>query len=179
MSFTLKPSFLDAAAPEEAPAVSVPPGVSYLRTPGLSLSSERPASMAGTFVLEPFGFRNESLLLLRSPRHGRPRINGRVAPAVAVLRARDELALGTDALLEVALGGASYIGKPRGKQLGASCPVCLETFTENTTVYVCECGVAFHVEGEEVPPDKRLECLLLLRSCPECHRALPRKGSAR
>jgi hypothetical protein len=151
--------------------VAVPQGVSYLAarpTGELELTNDRPASC---FVaLEPIRIRHRPMMVLLQPNGLRVRLNGQIAPCVAVIGHDDQL------LVEAADGHSVQIAKRRRPSvqtvppgfLGQICPVCRTPFLAGQRVWICDCEQPLHNEPPERGED-RLECARLPTHCPICN----------
>jgi hypothetical protein len=101
-------------------------------------------------------------------------VNGWRAPSPAIARAADEIALeGSDARwrLHVSIYRPVAIGRTGAELSGRECPLCLGRFSEETRVFRCGCGSAFHVAERAAGPSE-LDCARAVTHCPDCRRAI-------
>jgi hypothetical protein len=95
-------------------------------------------------------------------------LNGHPAPAIAVARAGDEVAV--DGFEGVRLHLALYrpgAVRSAGEELcGRECALCLTRFSAENRVFVCSCGTALHVD------DGELNCARAVMHCPDCRREI-------
>jgi hypothetical protein len=97
------------------------------------------------------------------------RLNGLPAPLIAPLALGDQLVLESTAVLHVSRVRSGQPIAPAPELVGRACEICLVPFTPTTKVVPCPagCGAARHLEGDDVPEDKRLTCALL-GACAHC-----------
>lgn len=157
---------------EECPCLAVPAGASYLFAAEDGepiLSNEPRLSPAAMAVIEPVSAAAQPQLVLVNQGLSSLRINGQPAPLVALLAEKDQLQLASGGpVLHVTLYHRPRVGPPPEEFLGKECPVCRLALAADTTVYICGCGAAIHLEGEEKSADERLECLKFSPDCPIC-----------
>ena len=125
--------------------------------------------MDKSIVLESVTSGPRPVLAMLCPEGGQVRVNGQLAPRVALLREKDQFQVqGTTIIFHVTLYHHSRLGLASPEATARECPVCRGTIEQDTTVYTCPCGAVIHCLGEEKPPDERLECLKLSTDCPVC-----------
>ncbi len=112
-------------------------------------------------------------LLMMTPPGSSIRLNGLPAPIAAPLALADEIALDAGLTLHVSRFHRATAMAPPPSLVGKICSVCMVPFSTETRVLLCaHCGESLHLEGEEIPSDRRLECARL-GACPTCHNDLP------
>ncbi len=123
-------------------------------------------------LVEPVVLRRRPRVLLITVPGGNVRINGRIAPIVAVLREGDRVLLeGAKHSLRLCLTRTPRIGPVAAENIGLPCPFCRVPFIGATRVYTCSCGQSLHME-DGTAGDDRLECATLARECPRCNRPI-------
>jgi len=153
--------------PTGASAVVAAPG----GHPGLVPATTPPGT--GALIVEQISNRRRQLrLLVVNPTGDRLRVNGHVAPRVAILGEKDMVQLADDSALHVTLFIRPRIGSPPSELLGKTCPVCRTAFTESSTVYLCPCGTAMHCEPEDTDG---LQCARMHHACIACERPITLK----
>jgi len=154
--------------------IAVPSGVSFVwDSHGPVVSSRRPRVRGPVYAVEPCRLGDRSHLLLFTPAGQRSWINGVLVAPVSVLEIGDEVVLGYDWGLVVTRFRATPVRRATELEVGRSCPVCRGPIEADTTVLVCDCGTAVHLQGDEVPERERLECALVSSSCTTCRNELP------
>ncbi|MFV2067592.1 MAG: hypothetical protein ACC645_11490 [Pirellulales bacterium] len=97
-------------------------------------------------------------------------VNGLLAACFTVLNPGD--VLGIDGhVLHVSLLNRPYVGPPDKTHLAAKCGYCRMSIQDEADmrVYVCpNCHLPTHHQGEEIPAEKRLECVKLSSHCGHC-----------
>ena len=178
---------LDPARPGDAsvgPATRVletlriPDGVSYLRTGGLAKDLVSRSAGHG-LVLEPLEAEGAypRLLLLAPSDVSPPIVNGSVAERVCLLRIGDQLLLDDGRLLYVTCFTTPRVGPPSEEQSRKLCPVCRTPLKNESRAFTCACGTVMHFDDpDRTPENQRLECVLLLKECPSCHRSIDLEG---
>lgn len=170
----------EASEPREPVIVAVPPRPSYLNLddenhvslPSVVCLFEEREPGATALCFEPVRVaRRPGLLVMSSSDAVRPRINGRSAPRVALLRAGDQLHLGSECVLHVVQKRRLEVLKPPSDLVGRACGYCRVAFVPSTTVAICECGVSRHLELLPKPKGEPLVCARLA-AC-ECGSRLP------
>lgn len=161
-----------SSAPRQPP-LSVPDGVSYLTSEPMCGLQIAPApaeeSDRSQFMLEPIGNGQQRHLLLICPAGEQVLVNGQAAPQLCVLGERDQFQFDDDHVLHLVVYIRPSIGPPNAASVGSECPLCRMKFEVDTRVYACvKCGTAIHLQGDETPPEARLECALLVSECPVC-----------
>ncbi|MCI0456192.1 MAG: hypothetical protein L0Z62_04325 [Gemmataceae bacterium] len=164
---------LDTAPATSVEKLVVPEGISHL----LAVAGEAPRLVDGpgepgeeVFTLEPVSHRGQDYLLVIAPRDAR--CNGQRLPRVALLGIKDALQLDGHTL-HLTVFHRPRVGPPAPDIIGHECPLCRLPFVAETRVYLCpHCDTPLHCEGEEKPPDERLECVYLGSDCPGCHRPI-------
>ncbi len=122
-----------------------------------------------------FGSGGERLLLFTRP-GSHVRVNGLPAPIVVPLSLGDQLCIDPEHVLHVSRANQTAPMPAPAWLIGKSCEVCLLPFTAESPVVLCSnCGVARHLEGEEVSPEERLVCASL-GACPNCECESPQPG---
>lgn len=165
-------ALLKNARPRQPP-LAVPDGVSYLSSDpacGLRITPQ-PAERSGRgqLMLEPIGDGQQPQLLLIWPAGEQVFVNGKAAPQLCVLGERDQFQVGDDHVLHLAVYNRPEIGPPSADSVAKECPVCRIKFAADTRVYACvKCRTAIHLQGDETPPETRLECALMVSECPVC-----------
>jgi hypothetical protein len=154
-------------------------GVSYLHPGGPveNLVGEAPAD--DSLVIEPLADGSQPRLLLVTPRSAPvPRVNGRLAPRVCLLRLGDQLLLDDGRLLHLSAFQRSPIVSASEEQAGSLCPICRTTIEPGTRVFCCpSCGLLLHCEKRAEPDDEnRLECAKLRSDCPSCRNPVNLSG---
>jgi hypothetical protein len=171
--------FLDAQAVDP---VRIPHGASVLSLEGgraclrpVPASGALRAPTAGTALIETVAGRHgevPGLAVVPGPACDL-RLNAEPAPCLAWTRPGDELWLGNTPLRLVLRRGA-HVGPPRAEHLGRPCAQCQVPIADDTRVWACPqpaCGVVMHLEGDETPPEARLDCARL-GDCPGCGAAV-------
>jgi hypothetical protein len=129
----------------------------------------------GAVVVEQIVNNRRQLRLLAIHPGGEPlRVNGQLTPRVAVLGEKDSLQLADETTLHVTFFNRPYVGKPPSELVGRQCPVCRAApFTEDSSVYICPCGVAMHIsDGGDT---ESLQCARLQHACVACDRPITLK----
>jgi hypothetical protein len=165
-----------AGTPTRRPLV-IPDGLSYLAahgSRGLRVTTAPPANTDTTkLLLEPLWRGQQSQLLLVCPGAARVRVNGRLAPALCLVSEQDQFQVDEWHVLHVSIHLRPEPGPPRDDRVGGECPICRTLIGADTRVHTClHCGTPLHYQGEETPPDERLECALTVSSCPVCRNKL-------
>jgi hypothetical protein len=154
--------------PAEPATVITAPGV-----PPRLMTGNHPLA-GGAIVVEQIVNKRRQLRLLTIHRRGEPlRVNGQLAPRVALLGEKDSLQLSSDTTLHVTLFNRPRNGKSPPELIGKQCPVCRVPFTENSMVYICPCGVALHNSADGDPDG--LQCTRLQHACIGCERPITLK----
>ncbi len=103
-------------------------------------------------------------------------VNGAPALPLAVLSVKDSLVLGPGRHFYVTQRLKAYLGPPPQHVLNKPCPFCQIPITDDTRVYVCPCGAAYHDETAEshaqIEPSERLSCVGKIDKCLSCGRRL-------
>lgn len=124
-------------------------------------------------LLEPLWQEQRPQLLLVSRYAGRVRVNGPLVPQLYLLSERDQLQLDDGSLFHVTLYHHTVVGSPSAERIGSGCPVCRTAIAASERVYTCQqCGTAIHLQGDETPPETRLECALTVSTCPACQQKI-------
>lgn len=165
MNCGMEMRFLSSAVAGERREIAIPPGVSRL---ALTVSSADPA-----FEIVRAGSR--PLVLLRRPAGSSIRVNGLPAPALTLLRLRDEVRIGERAALHLTAWRSPRLGPAPEEQAGDKCPVCRSKLGKSRA-YQCPCGHFLHLMGDEVPEADRLECARLASRCPACEEEIRLKA---
>lgn len=123
-------------------------------------------------------------LLLLTPRGAAaPRVNGRRAPRVCLLRTGDQLLLESGRLLHVTVFDSPRIGAPAAAQRGMRCPIChtpIDRGRKDARVFTCPCGTAMHLDDPtHTPAEDCLECATLPAECPSCRQPIRLSGGFR
>jgi len=163
------------APPPPPEWLSVDDGLSFLVVePGRAprLTGERPSGDPGAFVLELARDARGPSLLLVSPNGQAPLVNGRPAPPVALLDERDEVRFeDSDYALHVTTFAHASTGPVPEAFVGKTCLLCRSAFKPGQGAYLCyHCGLPLHLEGEDVPEERRLLCASLSSACRRCAR---------
>jgi hypothetical protein len=150
--------------------IELPPGVSYLVSGGdgrgARVLNAPPEDGGPAFLVEPVPDTRLGALILVSPEGGRARINGLIAPPVALLSEGDQLDVGDGFTLHVLLYRTPQVGRPTVEVVGKKCPVCLTPIGDDQVIYRCAaCGTAMHLDG-----DDGLDCGRLASECRTCQR---------
>jgi hypothetical protein len=148
------------------PATVVPaPGEPPRLVPGINPLA------SGAIIVEQIVNSRRQLRLLAMQPWGEPlRVNGHAAPRIAVLGEKDSLQLADETTLHVTYFNRPRNGKPPRELIGKQCPVCRVPFTENSTVYICPCGVATHNSADG--DTDGLQCTRLQHACIGCERPI-------
>ena len=151
------------AAAAQSP-VPVEPGTAYVLTggsrPGLSASAAG-GSAEATAVESFLDQHGRPRLLLLNPARSRARINGQLAPLMAVLKEKDFVQFPEGFAAHVSVLHRPRIGVPAPELLGRVCPVCRVKFIADTKCYHCACGVALHCEDSA----EGLQCVQTRKEC--------------
>jgi len=103
-------------------------------------------------------------------------VNGVPALPLAILSVKDSLVLAPGRHYYVTQRLKPYIGTPPGHVLNKPCPFCQIPLTDDTRIYLCPCGAAYHYETAESHPDveesERLNCFGKIEKCLSCSRRL-------
>jgi hypothetical protein len=129
----------------------------------------------GAIVVDTADYAQRPYLVLLAPAVGRVRLNGARVGRLSVLHIGDVLQLDDRHVLHVSALYRPFIGPPPSELLGIECLSCRVPFSADRTVYVCpSCGAALHCDGEDKPPEDRLQCALVTTACPRCGQAVAR-----
>jgi len=155
----------DLVVPDGVSVLVVPPG-----KPPFLVGDVEPDCTEHAFLLEPVVSRQRLLLLLIGQAGEAARINGQVAPPIAVLREKDQIQFDDELLFHVTLFSRPQISRVPDALVGNECPLCRVPFVAGTLVYACAiCNAVMHLQGEEEPEETRLECAMTATECPVCH----------
>jgi hypothetical protein len=163
--------------------LAIPPGQVCLSPAAwgpATLGTGPDAGQVPAIVFEALLGGHSSLLLALFPHGGwrGVRINGHQALPASLLHANDLIRFAWGTTIRVALQFRHHFSTPGPAHLGRPCLFCRSELTAQTTILVCpSCGAGLHMEGPEIPAEKRLECALLLSACPRCSLPLPRRIS--
>lgn len=135
---------------------------------------------SGSLVLDPLPDGPQPRLLLLAPEGvAAPRVNGRRAPRVCLMRIGDQLLLADGRLLHLTAFDSRRVGPGVGLRADARCLVCRAPFQDDAQVYSCPCGAAMHYDPAEVPASARLLCATLSANCASCRRSIRLEGGFR
>ena len=103
-------------------------------------------------------------------------VNGIPALPLAILSVKDSVVLAPGRHFYVTQRLKPYIGAPPEHVLNKPCPFCQIPLTDDTRVYLCPCGAAYHYETAEshghVEESERLNCFGKIEKCHSCSRRL-------
>lgn len=155
------------------------PGFSYLRTdaPTDKLVGDTPTE--DSFAIEPVADGPRSRLLLVAPRNApAPRVNGRRAPRICLLRTGDQLLLADGRLLHLTAFHNPPIDAATEQQAGIRCLICRTPVKAGSRVFCCpSCDSLMHCDDPaEAGDGDRLECAKLPSSCPGCRHPMKLDG---
>ena len=169
---------LDADVVTDLPKRSARHGPSYIEVRGPEKFVDRLGNLTRgqdgdvSIELEPIHYQSQQFLLMQADSASvvRATVNGLPASCLSVLTAGDVLGIG-EHVLHVSLMNRSYIGPPSERHLAAKCGYCRTPIRDEADmrVYDCpQCHLPTHCQGEEVPVEKRLECVQLTGHCGHC-----------
>lgn len=151
--------------------LEVPDGVSYLRADRagpLHLETVPPDSSQDVVILEPVTHEGRFRLLLVDPARSTVLVNDQNSTLATLIKERDIIRVGCDTAFEVAIYWRPCIGKTPAELIGATCPICRTSLSENSRCYRCPCGKGMHLEeGDE---EEVLKCALTTPVCQTCQR---------
>lgn len=103
-------------------------------------------------------------------------VNGMPALPFVVLSVKDSIVLAPGRHFYVTQRLKPYIGPPPKHVLNKPCPFCQIPITEDTRIYLCPCGAAYHYETAEshaaVEESERLNCFGKIEKCLSCGKGL-------
>lgn len=157
-----------AAAPRVGDACPIPAGLSYATfvpapdgEPGaerLDIRADRPRRPVPFLSLEVIHTSRRAELWMVGPRELRPLLNGSPAPLLTHLEIGDQLLFANGTIVHVSQFVAPSVGPAPAECIGKTCPTCSVQVAAGVIVYVCRCGTALHLQGEETPVEDRLRC---------------------
>lgn len=174
--------FRDARARGSRPVldtVRVPRGVSRLCSGAAPHAVVGPVpSTPGGPLLEPLEEGGERLILVTPRGVVAPRVNGRRAPRVCVVRAGDQILLEDGRILHVAVFHTPRIGAATEDQIGRICPICRTPIERGDRVFACpNDGTTLHLDSPETTArPEPLECATLPSECPGCRTTIDLSG---
>lgn len=139
------------------------------------LQDTPPESMQHAVVIEPVKKAYSPLsLIVINPAAAQTRVNGAVAPRVAVLREKDNFQINDAFSFHLTLFNQPKVGPPRPESVGQKqCAVCTKTLEPTSTTLECvHCGAELHLEGEG-----GLDCATIVSDCPGCSQPLIRAAA--
>jgi hypothetical protein len=158
----------------------LPATVCFLRPGADSANLLDHTSESGSLLLDPLPDGPQPRLLLLTPRGiAAPKVNGRRAPRVYLMRIGDQLLLDDGRLLHLTAFDSPRVGAIAEPQATTRCLICRAPFKSNAQVYTCPCGAAMHYDPAEVPEDSRLLCATLSAGCTSCQRSIQLEGGFR
>jgi hypothetical protein len=128
------------------------------------------ADGASVVQLNPIRNKRENALLMSTQSQARVTVNGARAACIAALKSGDVLDLDGQ-VLHVSLLYRPYVGPPEIGHLASKCGYCRVPIRDESDmrIYVCpNCNLPTHAHAEEVPVEKRLQCVELSSHCGHC-----------
>lgn len=103
-------------------------------------------------------------------------VNGAPALPLAVLAVKDSVLMAPGRHFFVTQRLKAFVGPPPAHALKKPCPFCHIPITEDTRIYLCPCGSAYHYETadshHQVEESERLNCFSKIEKCQSCLRRL-------
>lgn len=153
--------------------LAVPLGESSLRTGRDGRPRLAPGGEATPAAALRFEALDDRRVLLVVPLGSSVRLNGGPAPRVALLAPADRIDLPGGPTLHLARERRGDPVVVPAALVGVACGLCRVEFSDGTRVWICgTCGAALHLEGDDVPEDRRLTCARLASACTECQASI-------
>jgi hypothetical protein len=169
--------FLEPELDSDLPTRSDSQGLRYIELSGCECLGHRAGKLTRpqqgdhhSIRLEPIRSKTRNSLLLTFEPGARVTVNGLAAAWMTVLNPGDVLEIDEHTLF-VTLLSRPYTGPPDENHLAARCGYCRAPIHDEAgmRVYVCpNCHLPTHDHGEEIPVEKRLECVKLSSHCGHC-----------
>ena len=135
----------------ECAPLELPPGVSRFENGTIVSRLHEDSQARAAVLLEPLLGRKPQLLLLNLGSHS-VRVNDQLAPALAVLRERDQFRIGCGPAWQVGVFHRPRIQPPSPEEEQLQCLVCLNHLERSDLCFWCPgCGAGMHLKRANGP----------------------------